>query len=181
MNNYIQIYKNAIDDEYCDELIDKFEIESNKETYDQGPMSFTQVNLNKNKWQGDIERLSKVFSNSLEQYKRDCVITEQMWPKRYTFEEIRLKKYLPNDKDRFDPHVDSINIESAKRFLVFFIYLNDNKRGETNFTQLELASPCKKGSLLMFPPLWPWLHQGMKPINQPKYIVGSYLHYTLDN
>ena len=44
----------------------------------------------------------------------------------------------------------------------------------------DSQSPMK-GSLLMFPPLWPWLHQGMKPINQPKYIVGSYLHYTLDN
>ena len=95
MNNYIQIYKNAIDDNYCDELIEKFESESNKETYDQGPMSFTQVNLNQNKWQGDIERLTSVFSNSLEQYKRDCIISEQMWPKRYAFEEIRLKKYLP--------------------------------------------------------------------------------------
>ena len=68
MNNYIQIYKNAIDDEYCDELINKFEIESNKETYDQGPMSFTQFNLNQNKCQGDIERLTSVFSNSLKQY-----------------------------------------------------------------------------------------------------------------
>ena len=181
MNNYIQIYKNVIDDEYCDELISKFEIESNKETYDQGPMSFTQVNLNKNKWQGDIERLSKVFLNSLEQYKRDCVITDNMWPKKYAFEEFRLKKYLPNNKDRFDPHVDSINIDSAKRFLVFFIYLDDNERGETNFPQLQLASPCKKCSLLMFPPLWPWLHQGMKPIDRPKYMLGSYLHYTLDN
>jgi len=73
-----------------------------------------------------------------------------MWPKKYAFEEIRLKKYLPNNKDRFDPHVDSINIESAKRFLVFFIYLDNNDRGETNFPQLGLASPCKKGSLLMF-------------------------------
>jgi len=181
MNNYIQIYKNVIDDEYCDKLISKFEIESNKETYDQGPMSFTQVNLNKNKWQGDIERLSKVFLNSLEQYKKDCVITEHMWPKTYAFEEFRLKKYLPNNKDRFDPHVDSISIDSAKRFLVFFIYLDDNDRGETNFPQLQLASPCKKGSLLMFPPLWPWLHQGMKPIDRPKYMLGSYLHYTLDN
>ena len=55
MNNYIQIYKNAIDDEYCDELITKFNIDSKQETYDQGPMSFTQVNLNQNKWQGDID------------------------------------------------------------------------------------------------------------------------------
>ena len=181
MNNYIQIYKNVIDDEYCDELVSKFEIESNKETYDQGPMSFTQVNLNQNKWQGDIERLSRVFLNSLEQYKKDCVINEHMWPERYAFEEFRLKKYLPNNKDRFDPHVDATNSKNAIRFLVFFIYLDNNDRGETNFPQLQLASPCKKGSLLMFPPLWPWLHQGMKPINKPKYILGSYLHYTLDN
>ena len=32
MNNYIQIYKNAIDDEYCDELITKFNIDSKQET-----------------------------------------------------------------------------------------------------------------------------------------------------
>ena len=61
MNNYIQIYKNVIDDEYCDELINKFEIESNKETYDQGPMSFTQVNLNQNQWQDDVKKVSSVF------------------------------------------------------------------------------------------------------------------------
>jgi hypothetical protein len=126
MNNYIQIYKNAIDDEYCDELIAKFNNESKQETYDQGPMSFTQVNLNQSQWQDDITKLTSVFSNSLEQYKRDCIITEQMWPKKYAFEEIRLKKYLPNDKDRFDPHVDSLIVESAKRFLVFFIFLQDN-------------------------------------------------------
>ena len=103
MNNYIQIYKNAIDDEYCDELVNKFEIESNKETYDQGPMSFTQVNLNQNKWQGDIERLTSVFSKHLEQYKNDCIITDHMWPNKYAFEEIRLKKYLPNGRSYFHP------------------------------------------------------------------------------
>ena len=180
MNNYIQIYKNVISDKYCDELITKFESESNKETYDQGPMSFTQVNLNQTQWQDDVYKLSSVFTKYLQQYKNDCAITEHMWPDKYAFEEIRLKKYLANNKDRFDPHVDSINIESAKRFLVFFIYLDNNKRGETNFPQLGLASPCVKGSLLMFPPLWPWLHQGMMPIEKPKYMVGSYLHYTLD-
>ena len=57
MNNYIQIYKNVISDKYCDELITKFESESNKETHDQGPMSFTQVNLNKSQLQDDISNL----------------------------------------------------------------------------------------------------------------------------
>ena len=178
MNNYIQIYKNAIDDEYCDELINKFEIESNKETYDQGPMSFTQVNLNQNKWQGDIERLTSVFSNSLEQYKRDCIISEQMWPKRYAFEEIRLKKYLPNDKDEFKTHVDILRSLSAKRFLVYILYLNDvEEGGETYLRQQNIKVKPKEGRLLMFPPFWTHPHAGLKPIKGTKYIIMSYLHY----
>ena len=39
-------------------------------------MSFTQVNLNQNKWQGDITKLSSVFTKYLEQYKKDCAITK---------------------------------------------------------------------------------------------------------
>jgi len=26
--------------------------------------------------------------------------------------------------------------------------------------------------------MWPWLHAGTKPIDKPKYIIGSYLHYV---
>ena len=71
MNNYIQIYKNVISDKYCDELITKFEDDTNKETYYQGPMSFTQVNLNKSQWQDYISNLSSVFTKYLQQYKND--------------------------------------------------------------------------------------------------------------
>ena len=176
MNNYIQIYKNAIDDNYCDELIKKFESNKNQiDEYDQGPMSFAQINLNQHSWNDDVSKLSKVYKSYLEQYKKDCAITKEMWPERYAFEQIRLKRYLPNDKDQFLPHTDAWDYESCKRFLVFFIYLDNNERGETAFPQLGIGSPCTKGSLLMFPPLWPWLHAGAKPINKSKYIIGSYL------
>tara|TARA_E500000331_G_scaffold1071_1_gene1086 strand:- start:8 stop:436 length:429 start_codon:yes stop_codon:yes gene_type:complete len=142
-------------------------------------MSFTQINFNQHlEYQEDVAQLSNLYSKYVNRYRKDCAIHRTQWPQQYAFEEIRLKRYLANDKDEFAPHVDSMNVESAKRFLVFFIYLDDNERGETNFPQLGLASPCKQGSLLMFPPLWPWVHQGMKPIEKPKYMVGSYLHYT---
>ena len=180
MNNYIQIYKDVLDPSYCKDLIHRFE--KNKEHYeshDQGPMSFTQINFNQHlEYQEDVAQLSNLYSKYVNQYRKDCAIHKTQWPQQYAFEEIRLKRYLANDKDEFAPHVDSMNIESAKRFLVFFIYLDDNERGETNFPQLGLASPCKQGSLLMFPPLWPWVHAGMKPIKKPKYMIGSYLHYT---
>jgi hypothetical protein len=29
--------------------------------------------------------------------------------------------------------------------------------------------------------LWTHLHSGLKPIEKPKYIVGSYLHYVTND
>jgi hypothetical protein len=61
-----------------------------------------------------------------------------------------------------------------------FIYLTDNEKGETTLDVKDdlFVSPCKKGTILLFPPYWPWVHQGEKPINESKYILGSYLHYV---
>ena len=88
-----------------------------------------------------------------------------------------MKRYLPNDKDEFQEHVDVGDYASARRFLVFFLYLNDNEGGETSFSEYGLKVKPKTGSLLMFPPTWTYLHTGHKPIKLPKYIIGSYLHY----
>ena len=89
-----------------------------------------------------------------------------------------VSNYLPNGNEFFSPHVDVTNYGNANRFLVFFLYLDDNNAGQTSFPQLDIGSNCVKGSLLMFPPMWPWLHAGEKPIDKPKYIIGSYLHYV---
>ena len=43
---------------------------------------------------------------------------------------------------------------------------------------LDIEIECKQGSLLMFPPMWPWLHAGQKPTRTSKYIMQSYLHYV---
>jgi len=79
MNNYIQIYKNVIDNSYCDELVNKFESNpKQRETHEQGPMSFAQINLNLNKdWNTDVYELSKVYTRYLEQYKKDCAVLKK--------------------------------------------------------------------------------------------------------
>ena len=90
-----------------------------------------------------------------------------------------MKRYLPGVGERFDLHVDVTDYESARRFLVVFIYLNDKfEGGETVFPQLNLMAMPKAGRLIMFPPMWAWLHRA-NPIlrGQPKYIVGTLLHY----
>ena len=40
----------------------------------------------------------------------------------------------------------------------------DNEKGSTSFPQHNIMSECQKGSCLLFPPMWPWLHAGEKPL-----------------
>jgi len=128
-----------------------------------------------------IEQLLKIQSlQAIKAYKKEHNIQTHQWPENFKLEPIRMKRYLPNTEDVFDEHVDVTNYASARRFLVFFIYLSDDfEGGETNFSQFKIKVKPKQGSLLMFPPLWNWLHQA-QPVkrNAPKYIVGSFMHYV---
>jgi hypothetical protein len=100
-----------------------------------------------------------------------------MWPDKYGYETIRMKRYLANDYDRFDYHVDVKDYATARRFLAFFIYLNDvEEGGETEFL-FGRVKP-KMGRLVMFPPMWPWFHAGQKPVSGTKYFIQSYCHYV---
>ncbi len=36
-----------------------------------------------------------------------------------------MKRYFPNLDERFDEHVEVTDLESARQFMVTFIYLND--------------------------------------------------------
>ena len=180
MDKYIKVYNDVISTDFCDKIVAKFEKNSSQmEVIDnhQRP-TFQQINLHQhNEWAKFRTSLDILFRKYLKQYKADCGITEYHWPEQYGFEQYRMKRYLPNGKDQFKAHVDVQNYDTARRFLVFFLYCSDNEAGQTIFNELDINIHCSKASLLMFPPLWTYLHSGAKPINTPKYIIGSYLHY----
>ena len=120
--------------------------------------------------------LSNLIHN--EDFTRKVIPFIKQWPEKYGFEQVRFKKYEDNDKDEFREHVDVTDYNSARRFLVFFLYLNNNDGGETTFPEYDIKIKPETGKVLMFPPLWTYKHTAEKPKNQPKYIVGSYLHYV---
>lgn len=179
--NFIKVYNDVITPELSQQLIAMFE-ESEHQHEDivlKGHRSFKQVTLqNHPEWKPFTEQLSERFFMHIEKYMQDCNITNKMFPEQFAFEQFRLKRYLPNDVDEFDDHVDVGNIDSAKRFLVFFLYLNDNDGGNTEFPQHDISVQPVTGKMVMFPPMWTHLHAGRKPIDKPKYIIGSYLHYV---
>ncbi len=86
------------------------------------------------------------------------------------------ERYFP-DGQSFPPHGDVNTKNNCSRFLAFFLYLTNNKEGSTIFTKHNVSSSCTKGSLLVFPPNWIYLHSGEKCVETNKYIVGSYAHY----
>jgi hypothetical protein len=85
-------------------------------------MSFTQINLNSHpEWNEDVKKLSYFFTKSIEQYKKDCAIGDEMWPSSYAFEEFRMKRYLANGKDQFF-NID-ISLNHISHFTFFEITL----------------------------------------------------------
>jgi len=181
MKNFIQIYDDVIAPEFAKQLIAMFEEnpQHHEEVMLEGHMSFTQVNLqNHHEWEPFSKALYEIFHSHVDKYMQDCGVTDKMFPQRFAFEQFRMKRYMPNDVDEFPDHVDVGSYDSARRFLVFFLYLDDNERGFTDFPQFNVRVVPKTGRMCMFPPMWTHLHAGVKPIKKPKYIIGSYLHYV---
>ena len=180
MKKYIQIYDNVLSQKHCDNLITKFELSKDQQvsTDLEDHRHFTEINISSHEdWTMMAQGTYLHLRPMIQKYKDDCKITEKQWPEQYGFEEIRFKRYLPNDKDEFKEHVDVGDHSSARRFLVFFLYLKDNEGGHTSFPEYNIKVQPKAGRLLMFPPTWTYKHIGHKAIQTPKYILGSYLHY----
>ena len=191
MDKYIKIYDDVIDADSCNMLIGKFEA-AEEDQYEEvrqverdKAIAFTQINLvNNEDWASVQNGMLEVFQDYILAYINDCKIEPKQWPQTYGYEAIRMKRYLNNNYDRFDPHVDVMNKETSRRFLSFFIYLNDvDVGGETRFdmhkpgTFIPYEIQPKRGRLLMFPPTWTYPHTGLKPISGKKYLLHSYCHY----
>ena len=180
---FIKVYDNAISDTFCDELIQKFE--SNQDQWEKRDMSSAKRTLSFNEihcfnymetWEEDTKKLADTFIQYIDDYKSNY--HEYCFPKKFGFEPFKMKKYDSNGVDEFGWHVDVNSRGSMHRWLGFFLYLSDNEEGKTEFPYQNTISDCKKGSMVVFPPMWPWFHRGTKPIKEPKYFMGSYLHYV---
>jgi len=178
---YIKVYDDALDASFCDALIEKFEMLEDKQvsTDLEGVRHFTEINLARTpEFREEFLVMQQQAQANIQQYMQDAGIEEGQWPEKSGFEEFRMKRYEPNDRDEFSYHVDVQDHASARRYLVFFWYLNDvEEGGETHFFDIDQGVKPAKGRLLMFPPQWNYPHAGKKPISNTKYIVGGYLHY----
>ena len=168
----------------CTTLIETFQTSKNKEKIDNFlTPQFTQVNLNEladKGYQKFTQLLCYKVLEIVKLYKRDIPEYTEWFPEKILFEELRIKKYEAKTDDQFDIHTDVQDHDSAKRYLAFLIYLNEDfKGGETDFPYNKLTIKPETGKVLVFPPTWQYPHIGM-PVKsgKPKYVMSTYLHYN---
>lgn len=189
---YIQVYENTLEPEFCQELIDMFE--SNPDLYDKVDKAavagektyFNQIHITEqarwhSEWQPYHDKLVDVGRKIINDYIN--ILPSPVFPQEYTdtWENFRIKRYMPGGYEGFGLHGDATHVKTRSRWLAFFWYLNDVEEGGTttflyNEDEVIGSVEAKQGRCLVFPPLWTYPHKGDPPMSGPKYIVGSYLH-----
>ncbi len=197
LKEYVRVYDDVIDKDLAQKCIDVFE--SNPDKHDRRDddlrPQFTQLNftqLYKESEESKVEHeplhylLQTAFIGGMNLYKTEVNVGND-FPDELALEEFRIKKYNPDGlgpcdspsgkPDQFAEHVDVRDYNSARRYLAFFLYLNEPEMGETVFPKWHQWIKPKCGRMLVFPPTWMFRHEGRTCRKLPKYIVGSYLHY----
>jgi hypothetical protein len=177
LSDYVKAYEHTLAAEQCESLINRFEastlLHEKKQAAD--AYSFVQLSVSRH-WKDVEEQAARIFMTCLRQYWQSLEIGPY-WPQRPAVEEIRMKRYLPDGRDNFPPHVDVMDEADARRFITAILYLNDPGGGETVFPGLDLRVAPLPGRLVVFPPLWLFPHAGLPPRDRPKYILHAYLWY----
>ena len=203
LNFYTRLYDNFMSNKMCDDYVSAFEETMKRDAEEvkktsictgpvrpdghqicgncncqrMNPMGFDRfADLNNN--------AMKSFLSIVDTYKKDVSIHHTQWPKNMMWEEFRMKRFLVGDgskeSEQFGLHTDVNSHAAAKRVLILMVYLNDDfGGGETVFPHYGDAIKPKKGSILIFPPLWMYLHRGNPPLapGYAKYFLMTYLNY----
>jgi prolyl 4-hydroxylase len=173
--DHVMVFSGALSAEHCRALIGRFESLPDHEVcqFESG-YSFSQLNITQ-KWPDENKILVPIFLSYFNRYQ--AALNARFWPPKFSFENLRIKRYLPNGRDFFSPHVDVMSQEAARRFMTAILYLNAPEAGETVFPNLGISVAPEPGKLLAFPPVWLFPHAGVAPKSSPKYILHTYLCY----
>jgi prolyl 4-hydroxylase len=181
LNDFIKVYDDVLDNDTCNQLIQFFESNNEKQEHINNNYcpNFIQLNLTENhKQNSDIQTIHNQLIKKTIEYRDKYYefVDKNVFPETHAFEQFRIKKYLDNAEYRFDTHVDVTDYSSARRYLSFMWYLNDVEvGGHTVFKDFSIVP--KTGRLLVFPPLWLFPHYAQPALSGVKYIISTYLHY----
>jgi prolyl 4-hydroxylase len=188
ITDYIKVYENAMPDELCTNLIQRFEqspdVTEEIEHASNDPKLMVRKNMELDLTkQPDFATniqpvLMKITELAVGKYQSELPV--RTFPREIGCELFRIKKYRggQDSNDYFAYHTDVNSHSSARRYLALCWYLNDVQQGgETFFPHPNVRIKPKRGRLAMYPSLWAWPHSEEHPQSDDKYVLRTYLHY----
>jgi hypothetical protein len=175
LSDYIILLDNVMPLDMCDQLIRTYDSCDNVLVRKNDTYNFCEVNmLGHPAFEPFRKNMMQLMQAVHNEYDR---LTGYQMPETSSYEAPRIKKYEPNE-GIFDWHIDCANIESSRRMLVMFWYLNTVEVGGHTAFDIggEIEIPPKAGRVLCFPPNFMYKHKGAMPISGPKYVISSYVN-----
>lgn len=205
-DQFVQVYENALSNDFCDHIIDFFnnnpDYRSKYSLTSEEALLINENRLNELDGLVGVKKTSEMYVNTEYLEKEDIYISQQLnkYLNKYVCElnlpyidfkaligcqdsGYNIQKYKQNE-GRYLFHQDGkLSKDKDKvgyRTLTFIFYLNDvEEGGETTFPEFQVKP--KKGSLLLFPATWNYLHSGNIPKSGDKYIITGWIWKYLSN
>ena len=197
IKDFMGIFPNAFSKEYCDKLIEHFDVV--QETRGDGvggiltrqklegalPMSkdsdvyffetepdITVLESNT----GLLQEFNEIVFQCYNKFKEKYGILESLGLHKMSYS-VKIQKYKPSQGYHVW-HCDAAKISSSRRMMVALLYLNTvDSGGETEFLYQNTRVPAVQGTLTLTPAGWTHPHRGNPPLKGNKYIMNTWLEY----
>jgi hypothetical protein len=189
--NFIHLWKKAIPDEVCDQVIEIFEdvVQKNPQAAMYGRTESMMANIHRNDVSFSLDDSPLITDDLYPNKKSICeVIDDRMHKcyKEYTKEygqldkshrrsDLKIQKTMPYG-GYHTWHYEQAGPDNTKRELVWMIYLNTMPphEAETEFLYQAVKIQPVKGSVCIFPAAMTHVHRGLTVYTQPKYIITGW-------
>ena len=178
--DFIYIQKDALPKSFCDNVIQKFELDDRKRQGQVGSGVRLDIKRScdlsitgKEDWESYDQAFFKSLNNALREYIRFIPKEYLQFKALGRFEDdtgYQIQKTQPGDY--YIWHHD----QTKTRLVTFIWYLNDIKDGGyTEFIDGTRIQP-EAGKLIIFPATWDFLHRGVSPKTEIKYLCTGWVH-----
>ena len=184
-SDFIYIERDALPKSFCNNVIEKFEQDDRKRQGQVGSGVHLEIKRSSDlsiteleDWKSYDQAFFRCLNNGLKKYVR-------FLPEEYTIHKAlsEIKNDTGYQIQRTQPgdyyiwHHD----QSATRMVTFIWYLNDIKDGGyTEFIDGTRIQP-EAGKLIIFPATWDFLHRGVSPKSETKYLCTGWVHTNMSN
>lgn len=181
LSDFIYIQEKSIDNEICDFLINFFEENSGySEPSAETKTGYIKTELDFSAFRTISEEINDIQKQLVQivHAHRDVyyeIFEPELFPESHAFEHFKIQKFEPNDEEHFYTSVDIKDYSSARRYLSFTWFLNENQAGQYEF--LDLFVQPERGKVIIHPPFWMFPTKKFVPVKEPQYTLKTYLHY----